>query len=359
MKAAIGMMVLSLGLAACQTKTEVTSEHAPKGAKPEPKYETVVAATDVKVMTLTAEISLPTEAVLGLSLPAQASILEWQVAVGQHVEAQTPLAVVQLPEMADLEASQREAAQVVRARQQALAQERKALAAGLSDMSSVQALEVALSEAKARQEAAGRSLAARSTLTKADNGQGWIWKSPVAGRVEGLTCALGTPVSEGERCVQLLDEALVVVRAHVPEQILSQVQNPSLYASLTLAGQTQSWPLELWRWAPRLELKSRTLLAEFKSKGAPLAEPGRSGRVDLMVKAEEGALLVPEAALTRLEGKDVVFAKDQGPLVVERLGRAAEGIVVKSEGLSAGTLVATDELFGLKSLHLIGEGGDE
>jgi cobalt-zinc-cadmium efflux system membrane fusion protein len=113
-------------------------------------------------------------------------------------------------------------------------------------------------------------------------------------------------------------------------------------------------PLVEVRRAPRLDEASRTLTVDLKA-AEPLY-PGLSGKVSLLAEVE--GLSVPAEALTRLEGREVVFgksAKGVAPVGVERLGRDGDRVVIQVLG-DAPEEVATRGLFLLKSQFLLESG---
>ncbi len=74
---------------------------------------------------------------------------------------------------------------------------------------------------------------------------------------------------------------------------------------------------------------------------APQPRPGMSAVVDLQVRTAEEAIAVPAAAIVRDEGRDAVFAVDQGRAIRRevRLGAQGEDLVEVVAGLEPGTRI--------------------
>ncbi len=320
------------------------------------RFEPVVPVSAVTVGVLPASLVLPDEHRMTLGPPLEGRIAAWRVEVGSPVVPGTALADLDVLGIPDLEAALVEAGQLVAARTKTLEAERRAAGQGLSSASDVMAYEVGVAEARARRDALKAQIDARKRTV----GEGWTWTSDVQGVVERVACTRGQVARPDSGCLTVVDAAKVVVRVHVPETWLGRWHGP-INGELVMSGDDASIALQEVRRAPRLDEGSRTLAVDFVAMGtakgdtSPLT-PGRSGRVAL--RAALAGLAVPEAALTRLDGRDVVFTpagEGAVPVPVERLGRDGERIVVRVQGPAPGE-VATRGLFLLKSRHVLGEG---
>jgi multidrug efflux pump subunit AcrA (membrane-fusion protein) len=312
---------------------------------------------------LPAEVVLPPEARMVVAPPLEGRIAEWLVEVGASVEVDTPLARIELLDVGDLQASLEESKRVLAARERTLALERRAASQGLTSATEVAALDNAVAEARARRDALVGQLDVRRKAMRADvQDAGWTWKSASKGLVERVECPPGQVARPDSGCLVIIDPQRAVVRVHVPERWVSRWSvGESMGAELVLAGETEARPLTEVRRAPRLDEQSRTLAVDFMAD--TILQSGRSGRASLTAPAR-GGLLVPEAAMTRLDGHEVVFAKrgeTSSPVRVERLGRHGESAVVRVvEGGEVMTEVAVAGLFRLKSRHVLAnEAGDE
>ncbi len=339
---------------------ETTKHEAPTSSV---RFAQVQAATAMTVGILPAEVVLPPEARMVVAPPLEGRIVEWLVVVGASVEVDTPLARIELLDVGDLQASIEESKRVLSARERTLALERRAASQGLTSATEVAALDNAVAEARARRDALVGQLDVRRKAMRADgDDKGWTWKSASNGIVERIECPPGQVARPDSGCLVVIDPQRAVVRVHVPERWVSRWSvGESMGAELVLAGETEARELTEVRRAPRLDEQSRTVAVDFTA--AALLQSGRSGRASLTAPAR-GGLSVPEAAMTRLDGHEVVFAKrgeTASPVKVERLGRDGQNAVVRvAEGGEVITEVAVAGLFRLKSRHVLAsEAGDE
>jgi len=343
------------------------------------RYARAEVATTLTVGILPAEVVLPPEARMVVAPPLGGRIVEWLVVVGATVEVDTPLARIELLDVGDLLAAIEEGRRVLAARERTLALEKRAASQGLTSATEVAALDNAVAEARARRDALTGQLQVRRKAMRADGDEpGWTWKSASRGLVERIECPPGQVARPDTGCLVVIDPQRAVVRVHVPERWISRwVSGESIGAELVLVGEAQARSLTEVRRAPRLDEKSRTIAVDFAADA--LLQSGRSGRVSLTAPAR-GGLAVPEVAVTRLDGHEVVFAKrgeTAVPVKVERLGRHGDKAVVRvaagsGEGLGGGISggvgggigggiedVAVAGLFRLKSQHVLAsEAGD-
>lgn len=356
---------LVLALGACGEGGDELPANHPRpvsvvGTRPaQARFEPVTAASEAVLGVLPAEVVLPPEAVMALSPPLAGKITRWQVAVGEEVAVGAPLATITTSDLADLEASLAEAERVAVARDKALAVEREAMRQGLSAATEVQALEVAAAEVRARRDALRAQLAARRSLgadtaRRAEVAGGWEWRSPVAGVVKRLDLPVGATASPEAPALVVVAVERARVRAYVPERWLARLPR-EVRGRFVPTGSEAALAVSLAFKAPTLDATSRTQAHDFVAS-TPL-EPGRSGRLELVGPAVEGALAVPAEALTKLEGVEVLFPEGGAPVSVERVGRTADRILVRAREpgrLAAGAQVAVDGVFLLKSRHVLG-----
>ncbi|MCC6620810.1 MAG: efflux RND transporter periplasmic adaptor subunit [Deltaproteobacteria bacterium] len=303
------------------------------GTRPaQARFEAVRSEAEAVLGVLSAEVVLPPEAVMSLSPPLAGRIMQWQVAVGDEVAVGMALATITTSDLADLEAALAEAERVAAARDRALAVEREAMRQGLSAATEVQALEVAAAEVRARRDALSAQLAAKRSLgadtaERPETAGGWAWKSPVAGVVQRLELPVGATASPEAPALSVVAVERARVRAHVPERWLARLP-AQVRGRFVPTGGGASLAVTLALRAPTLDPTSRTQVHDFVA--AARLEPGRSGRLELVGPAPEGALAVPAEALTRVEGVEVVFPDQGEPVPVERVGRTADRVLVRA-----------------------------
>lgn len=354
------LVVLALSAAGCEGAPRVAANAGEAGlAPPRITFEPVVASDSVVVGVVPASVIVPAEHRAALGPPLEGRIIAWRVGVGDAIAPGTPLIDLEVVGVADLEAALTEAKDLLAARSRTLNLERQAAKEGLSSASEVLAYEVAVAEAKARRDALMGQIEAKKKAVGGESG--WTWTSSISGVIERIECPRGQLARPDSACLTVVDTSRAVVRVEVPERWLSRWSGP-MSGELTLIGEDAPISLAEVRRAPRLDELSRTLAVDLgpTASKAPLT-PGRSGRVAL--RAAMRGLAVPTIALTRLDGREVVFAKTAKgttPIAVERLGRDGERIVVRLLGDSAMPAeVATRGLFLLKSQHILESEGAE
>lgn len=356
------LVVLVLLAAGCEGAPRVAANAGEAGlAPPRITFEPVVASDSVVVGVVPASVIVPAEHRATLGPPLEGRIIAWRVGVGDAIVPGTPLIDLEVVGVADLEAALTEAKDLLAARSRTLNLERQAAKEGLSSASEVLAYEVAVAEAKARRDALMGQIEAKKRAVGGESG--WTWTSSISGVIERIECPRGQLARPDSACLTVVDTSRAVVRVEVPERWLSRWDGP-IKGELSLVGADTPIMLGEVRRAPRLDELSRTLALDLGPSGSqsPLA-PGRSGRVALI--AQLSGLAVPARALTRLDGREVVFAKTptgSRPVPVERLGRVGDAVVVRALGdetLEPGREVATRGLFLLKSQHLLNAEGAE
>lgn len=330
-------------------------------------------ARDATLVTLPGEVTLPPNASPSLAPPLAGRLRAWAVSLGAAVTAGAPLATLESPALTDLEAEARELSRVLDARRRLASRERAHVAEGLVGATTLFERELGVAEAAARLEAVRAQLAARSALG-ADAGAEWTWRAPIDGVVSALRCSPGAMVGPDSPCVTLLAIADAELRVHVPERLLGLVDASTRARFTAAAAPDAPIDLALSRVEPSVDPRSRTRAHHFTLPPCPPDGPcpdpllpGASGRVDLVVAAPPGVFRVPAAAVTRLDGADVIFvaaapdADEPGgatPIPVERVGRHGAHALVRAPGLTPDMRVAVGGIFLLKSLRAFGESGE-
>jgi cobalt-zinc-cadmium efflux system membrane fusion protein len=331
------------------------------------RWAAAAPAAALPLATLPAEVLPAPDGLHRVGPGVEGRLLRWLVAPGDAVRAGQPLALIQSGALADRDARVSELrvhAEQAEARRAVATAEREA---GVGTQASLAAATAEAAAAQAALRAARQGLRAAGALQPAEGGA-FSWSAPADGTVGALSCAIG-PLSPSDACVELWSAAATVVEVRVPERLL-----PALDAAGGAEG--AFWPagaeadaapstLALLSRDPALDRGSRQLRLRFAAP--PGARAGLSGRLSLRVPAPPTAAAIPAAALTRLDGHDVVFIKTDpeapppegaGPEIAGAPGvralpvhrRGAEGGQVFVEGLAPGAEVAVHGVFLLKSL---------
>lgn len=328
----------ALVLLACTTSPEPAEDHhhhavhRASWTQAEPSERHVL-------LTLPAEVEPLPHARTHLAPRLPIRIVRWRVEPGSVVELGSPLAEIESPNLASLDALSRS--------QRRLRDARKGqVELGIGTAADLAAAEVDLAAA----DAALRD--ARRTVTSGSGGS--VWTSPVTGVVGPLTCPQGSEIQAGTSCLTVDQPGEVRVRTWLPERYLDRLREPQ--ASFTTSDGRTFGPLSLVSREPAVDPQSRTIGLRFAVEVSDLLA-GTSGRLALSVQAPAGAFVVPASALTTIEGQDVVFIRsghDPVSVPVERLGAGAEPrtVVIRAD-LPPGAEIAWRGVFGLKSELLL------
>ncbi len=298
-------------------------------------------ATHQILVTLPAEVEASPDGLTALGPRVPARIVQWLVAPGDAVARGDALAVVESPSLSGLTAT---VAGQRRARDAREAQ----LGAGMATIADLAEADAALAGNAAALASARALLQTRAGAT--------VWTSPADGLISAVSCAQGIEVGPEDPCVTLVDPTRTTLLARVPERHLPHLDG--LQGRWHGAdGQTLDG-LTLRAREPLAHAPSRTVAHRFALPEGVTLLPGTSGRLDLIVPIAD-TWAVPEAALTQLEGRPVVFVRDgehARAVPVTSPGRdATPGHVLVQGALDASSAIAWRGVFLLKSLALLEE----
>lgn len=174
----------------------------------------------------------------------------------------------------------------------------------------------ALDAGRAEQRAAGFALAeAQAALARSEPGAGtrveglWTLKSPVDGQVIKLHLDSASPVTAGQHLLEIGDIAAVEAVIDVLSSEVQQIA-PGAPATLTLTTGAQPLPGHVTRIEPvaftkvsalGIEEQRVNVIVDLDTTTAQAQRLGDGFRVDarITVSSQDGALLVPSAALVR------------------------------------------------------------
>lgn len=170
--------------------------------------------------------------------------------------------------------------------------------------------------------------------------------APSPGVVTAKHVESGSAVSVNQRCFDIADVSLLVVRVQVSELDVVYLR-PGAAAAVTLDAYADA-PIEgqVRRVFPSADATSRLVPVEIALGALPsgvAARPGFLARVTFQLDRRPGALVVPAAAVGVGEEGQFVYVVDADSLVRKRvtLGLNAEGMVEVREGLAVGERVVT------------------
>jgi len=277
-----------------------------------------------------------------------------EVRVGDRVEAGQLLASIA---SSDVSASRgalagarvrRDAARAARDRQASLVE------AGIGARRALLEAEAELASAEAEM----RGLSGGLAVVGRGGGSGIRVIAPIAGVITQTHASRGEVIEAGAPLFTITDPAHLWVVGQVPELDLS-VAREGASATLTVAAlPSERFSGHLDFIAPALDESSRSLPVRFVLDDIdPRLRAGLFGRLEIAPEgAGPDALVVPEDAVSRIAGHDVIFAASEDgrtfrPVEVE-VGRRDGDRVELTTGVTEGMRVVTRGAFTLRS-HLV------
>lgn len=204
---------------------------------------------------------------------------------------------------------------------------------------------------RARAELAG--LSQRRTAVGARGGQSVALVAPLGGVVVDLHAVVGETVETGSIVFTVADTRNLWAVASAPEVSIREVRDGASATLRVEAFPGVSFPGEVTLLAPTLDEVTRTLDVRVELQPDPTMRlrPGMFGWIAL--GDANTSLVVPESALARLDGADVVFIPGDGEgefrVLPVALGRRTSGLAEVASGLAEGDSVVTSGAFTLKS----------
>jgi membrane fusion protein, heavy metal efflux system len=354
---ALGLLILALwytgiiGGAAKVTEPEAAKAQAeqPSGALTTEqvsrlgiKTEAAVIAQSASVGTMPATVVLPPDARVAVSAPFSGSIRQIFVIPGEQVAKGQALATIMSRDAlqigADLNRAQTELglARATAARTGQLVRE------GIIAGARAQEANAALRQAETNISEKSRIL----TISGA-NASGLITlRAPISGRISAVSVQTGGPI-DGMTAPFVIDASNAYqLDIQVPERLAGTVK-PGMVVSLpsNISGRILSV-------SPGIDPVSRSLIAKASLGAAPGIIAGKSLMVSIDGDAPVNAVTIPASALTKIDGKDVVFVAVGNSFKIRQViaGSAGTGDILITSGLKIGERVATSGLTELKML---------
>ena len=182
-------------------------------------------------------------------------------------------------------------------------------------------------------------------------------RAPFGGEIVERTAVRGALVETGKMLFTLADRSVMWAMLNIPESALARVkvgQTVELRVE-SLHGQLFTGKLT-WIGA---EVDEKSRMARARAEVANpdgLLKSRMFAQARILTRNVEGALLLPDSAIQKIEGKSFIFVKlaeDLFDARVVRLGARFDGKVEIVEGLNAQEVVAVNHAFPLKSAFLI------
>jgi membrane fusion protein, heavy metal efflux system len=182
-------------------------------------------------------------------------------------------------------------------------------------------------------------------------------RAPFAGEIVERNAVRGALVEPGKSLFTVADRSVMWAMLNIPEAVLGRVKVGQTVELRLGALPGQMFTGKLTWIGAEVDEKSRMARARVEVANLEGVLKARMfAQARILTRTADQALLLPSAAIQRIEGKSFVFVKlaeDMFEARVVRTGAKFDGWVEISEGLKAGEVVAVEHVFPLKSAFLI------
>ena len=317
--------------------------------------EEVAEGTLASEILAQATVTAPPEGRSSLTARADGAVTRITKRLGDPVSAGETVALIESRDASAIVAERAAAAARATAANTALAREQRLFRARITAR---QDLEGAQAQAAQAQAELRRTQAAMTAAGVTSDGRHIAVRSLISGRITKADAELGAYVSAGTELFEVANPRSVQIEAAVPAADAGRIR-PGDGAVVELPG-GDTLVATVRSTTPSLDPQSRTATIVLVPAGVPagLAQ-GQGVRVRITPRGSvtNGRIVLPEAAVQSVEGRDVVFVRtgdgfQAAPVTVgSRSGGRAEIL----SGLRSGTMVVTSGAFALKSQLGAGE----
>lgn len=305
----------------------------PPAAKPSAPPPTPVEVAQVKVDTVTEEVSAvgtlkPDESVV-IKSEVAGRIQTLEFAEGQKVEAGTPLILLDASEYKAL-LEQNNATLVLN--KQSYDRTKDLFAKQLTSHQALDEAKSKLDESKAKL-AVDKVRLDKMTI-----------KAPFSGILGLREVSQGAYIVPGQNLIRLDKLDTIKLDFRIPEVYLSKINRGQTVTVTLDSFPTKEFTGKVYAMDLAVDEDSRTLLLRAKLPNPNLElQGGLFARVKLVLSQREKALLIPEQAIVPQGGDSFVFKiqEDKAILTKIKLGQRRTGDVEVIEGLNASDLVIT------------------
>lgn len=279
--------------------------------------------------------------------------------IGDPVRAGQTLALVESRDASQIAADRSAASARVTLAQRQLARERTLLAQGVSpraDFENAQA-NLAVAQADAR-----RASAAAGAARVSGDGRSVAVVSPVSGRVTNAAANLGQFVAAETELFRVADPRRLQITASVPPADATRIRTGDRVELTTSDGRAIEGRVRASTGVVDPQSRTATVVVT-PTAGTSTLSPGQLVQARILASggAAKGGVTVPQDAVQTLGSQTVVFVRTATGFKAQpiRIGSRSSGIVAISDGLAAGTPIATVNAFLLKAELEKNEGGEE
>ncbi|MFO0739586.1 MAG: efflux RND transporter periplasmic adaptor subunit [Labilithrix sp.] len=285
---------------------------------------------------------------------------------GSQVKAGDPLAVLRVPDLAKARStftSSTARGQAARANAERL---KTLTAKGLASNQELLAAEAEADALESEARAARDHLGALGTSTDPTGGAFLSLRAPIAGVIVSRNAVVGQAVTAEQAIGAIVDLSDVWFLARVYEKEVSRIAKGAEVEVRVNALAKPRFTGKVEYVGQQMDPDARTFTTRIRLKNeAALLRVGFFGTATIAVTGAEGrtasVLVLPETAITQVQGKPVAFVKE-GDGFERRdltLGAEAVGKVEVLSGVREGEQVVVEGTFAVKSALLKGTMGDE
>ncbi|MCC2981206.1 efflux RND transporter periplasmic adaptor subunit [Sphingomonas sp. IC4-52] len=311
-------------------------------------FAPVESVSELPVATVPATLAPPPNARVAVAAVIPGVVTRTMVVEGDSVRAGQPLATVAAREMFTLAAGIDQAAArvaVARANDRRLGQlAREGVIAG----SRADEARAALREAEAELNEQRRIV---RLVNGSPNRGSYTLTAPIAGKITSATITTGSPVSEATSAYVIDAQGRYELTAQLPERLLGQVRPGMKVRVPASSGEDVRGEVTSVGTVIDPQTRSATLRARLPASAGVVS--GRAVSATLYAPAADGgAIAVPAAAVTDVDGKPSVFVRTPQGAAVRTVatGDRADGRIVIRSGLRAGEQIAVAGVSELKSI---------
>ncbi len=311
--------------------------------------EVVAAGSLGSEILAQATVSAPPEGRAALTARADGAITRIFKRLGDAVGVGETVAIIESRDASAIVAERASAQAQATAANAALARERRLYAERITAR---QDLEAAQSLAAQAQAEVRRTQAAAAAAGVTADGRSVAVRSLIGGRITKMDAELGAFVAAGTELMEVSNPRLVQIEAAVSAADANRVRAGDqavieLPGGGTLAATVRSS-------TPAVSLESRAATVVLIPAGVPAGlVQGQSVRARIVPRgsATAGQIVVPEAAVQSVEGRDVVFVRVANGFQATRVtvGSRSGGRVEIVSGLRPGSTIVTTGAFVMKS----------
>ncbi len=306
------------------------------------KTSPAISAQSASVGTMPATVVLPPDARVAVSAPFSGSIRQIFVIPGQQVTKGQALATILSRDALQIGADLNRARTDLDLARATAARTNQLVREGIIAGARAQEARAALAQAKTNISEKSRILEISGA-----NASGLITlRAPSSGRISAVSVQTGGPI-DGMTAPFVIDASNAYqLDIQVPERLAGTVK-PGM--TVLLSGNISGRILSV---SPGIDPVSRSLTAKASIGAAPGIIAGKSLMVTVDGAAPLNAVTIPASALTKINGKDVVFVASGNTFKAREVIAAVSGTtdVLITSGLNAGDRVATSGLTELKML---------